>query len=141
MITQEEYKELNLLCGNIIGAAIEVHKELGPGLLESAYEACMISELKSKWLNVKSQISLPLIYKGTETGKTYRLDMLVEDKVIVELKAIEEIKTLHEIQLVTYLKLTGKKIGLLINFNTPILKAGIKRKINGKIEYTGIKSV
>ncbi len=140
MITQEEYKELNILCGNIIGAAIEVHKELGPGLLESAYEACMISELKSKGLNVKSQINLPLIYKGIETGKTYRLDMLVEDKVIVELKAIEEVKTLHEIQLVTYLKLTGKKIGLLINFNTPILKAGIKRKINGKIEYTGIKS-
>lgn len=141
MIAQEEYKELNILCGNIIGAAIEVHKELGPGLLESAYEACLMSELKLKGLKVKSQIELPLIYKGIETGKTYRLDLLVDDKVIVEIKAVEELKTVHEIQLVTYLKLTGKKVGLLINFNVPVLKSGIKRKINGHIEYTGISRV
>lgn len=141
MITQEEYEELNIICGNIIGAAIDVHRELGPGLLESAYEACLIYELKSRKLNVKSQVELPLMYKGVDTGKTYRLDVLVEDKIIVELKAIEDLKPVHEVQLVTYLKLTGKKIGLLINFNVPILKNGIKRKINGRIEYTGLTAI
>ena len=120
----------NMISQMIIGAAIEVHKEMGPGLLESVYEACMIAELDRRGLKVESQLTYPLIYKGEKLDKEFRIDLLVEDKVIVELKAIDEIKPIHEVQLVTYLKLTGKKLGLLINFNVPILKEGIRRKVN-----------
>lgn len=114
----------------IIGAAIEVHKELGPGLLESVYEACLIKELNDRGLKVESQVNLPLLYKGKKLYKDFRIDLLVEDKVIVELKAISEIQPLHEVQLVTYLKLSGKRLGLLINFNVPTLVDGIRRKVN-----------
>ena len=127
-LTKETY---NYLSNYIIGAAIEVHKELGPGLLESVYEACMVEELESRGLRVKNQVPLPISYKGKKLDKEFVLDLLVEDEIIVELKSVEELKTVHEIQLLTYLKLANKKLGLLINFNVPILTKGIKRKING----------
>ena len=125
----------------MIGAAIEVHRELGAGLLESAYEFCLKAELERQGLDVETQVDLPLFYKGEPTGKFYRIDMIVENKIIVELKAVENLLPIHEVQLVTYLKLTNKAIGLLINFNVPVLKDGVKRKINVKREYTGIKSI
>ena len=129
-LTKETY---NYLSNYIIGAAIEVHKELGPGLLESVYEACMVEELESRGLRVKNQVPLPVFYKGKKLDKEFVLDLLVEDEIIVELKSVEELKTVHEIQLLTYLKLANKKLGLLINFNVPILTKGIKRKINGEL--------
>ena len=138
-LSADDYRELNTLSRQTIGAAIEVHKELGAGLLESAYEFCLKSELERQGLKVDTQIDLPLFYKGSPTGKTYRIDMLIENKIIIELKAVEAILPIHEVQLVTYLKLTGKAIGLLINFNVPVLKDGIKRKINARMEYSGIK--
>ena len=138
-IAEEEYQYLLSLSNTIIGAAIEVHKELGPGLLESVYEDCLKIELEEKGLKVNTQVDLPLIYKGKETGKYYRIDMLVEDVFIVELKAVEIMKPLHEVQLLTYMKLSDVKMGLLINFNVPKLKEGIKRKLNGYLEYKGIK--
>ena len=140
-IPEEEYKHLLSLSNTIIGAAIEVHKELGPGLLESVYEDCLKVELESRGLKVETQIDLPLIYKGQETGKYYRIDMLVEDVFIVELKAVEALKPLHEVQLMTYMKLSNVKMGLLINFNVPKLRDGIKRKLNGYLEYKGIKPI
>jgi len=123
----------NNISSNIIAAAIEVHKNMGPGLLESIYEECMIFELKNRNLDVKSQVKQSLVYKGNELNKHFYLDLLVEDKVIVELKAVEDILPVHEVQLVSYLKLTNKKLGLLINFNEPILKRGIRRRINGEL--------
>lgn len=110
-MTREEY---NLVSREIIGAAIRVHKELGPGLLESVYEACLTSELMEMGLCVRNQVVLPLYYKGKKLEKEFRLDLLVEDEIIVELKAVEELKSIHEVQLVTYLKLANKKLGLLI---------------------------
>ena len=141
MITIEELNQYNELSHEIIGAAIEVHKELGPGLLESAYEFCLMKELSNRGIRAKSEIDLPLYYKGEPTGKTYRVDMLVEDKILLELKSVETLHPVNEIQLVTYLKLTGIKLGLLINFNVPVLKEGIKRKIIDKIEYVGPKPI
>ena len=140
-IPLEEYNRLQALSNTIIGAAIEVHRELGPGLLESVYEECLRVELESLGLDVKTQVDFPLIYKGKDTGKGFRIDMLVNNVFILELKAVELIKPLHEVQLVTYMKLTDTHMGLLINFNVPVLKEGIKRKINGKLEYTGIKPI
>ena len=121
----------NYLSKTIIGAAIDVHRELGPGLLESVYEACLLSELERRCLLVKSQVLLPLFYKGKKLEKEFRIDLLVEDEVIVEIKAVEELKDIHQVQLATYLKLANKKLGLLINFNVPVLTKGVKRKING----------
>ncbi len=127
-MTKTEYNDLSEA---IIGAAIEVHKELGPGLIESVYESCLISELQERGISVKSQIDLPLFYKGKQIEKNFRIDLLVEDEIIVELKAVDELSKIHEVQLVTYLKLANKKLGLLINFNVPMLVKGIRRKING----------
>ena len=140
-ISQEDYARLNQLSKKVIGAAIEVHKELGPGLLESVYEDCLKTELLMQGIYHQSQVDVPLIYKGVDTGKSFRIDLLVENTLIVELKAVDALKPVHEVQLVTYLKLADKPIGLLINFNVPVLKDGIKRRINGKIEYTGIKPI
>ena len=140
-MSQEEYQYLNQLSNTVIGAAIEVHKELGPGLLESAYEECLKTELQLQGIKAESQVELPLLYKGIKTDKTYRLDLLIEDKLIVEIKAVETLLTVHEIQLVTYLKLTGKHLGLLINFNVPVLKDGIKRRINSGGKYVGVKPI
>lgn len=128
--TEKDYNELS---GKIIDACIEVHKELGPGLMESVYEVCLISVLKKKNLNVQSQVSLPVIFKGEKLKKDFIIDILVEDKIILELKSLETILPVHEAQIVTYLKLADKKLGLLINFNVPLLIHGIKRKINGNL--------
>ena len=141
IIKGEEMAHLNQLSRDFIAAAIEVHRELGPGLLESVYEVCLCEELLMRGISFQTQVDLPLLYKGRDTGKTFRLDMLIDDTLIVELKAVEELKSVHEVQLLTYLKLTNKPIGLLVNFNVPYLRDGVKRKINGKIEYTGIKPV
>jgi len=122
--------ELNEISEKIIGAAIQAHTTLGPGLLESTYEACLKYELQKRGLNVLSQVGLPVIYDGMKIDLGYRLDLLVEDAVIVELKAVTAITPLHEAQLLSYLKLSGKRLGLLINFNVKRLKDGITRRIN-----------
>jgi GxxExxY protein len=113
----------------IIGAAIEVHRYLGPGLLESVYEECMCEELRLRKVPFKCQIELPVVYKGRETGGKYRIDVIVADEVVVELKAVERLLNVHEAQLFTYLRLTGKRVGLLINFNVPVLHRGILRRV------------
>lgn len=113
----------------IIGAAIEVHRALGPGLLESTYEACLFHELVQRGLTVEKQKELPVHYKGVQLDCGYRIDLLVEGSVIVELKAIEKLEPIHEAQLLSYLKLSDIKIGLLINFNVEVLKSGIKRRV------------
>ncbi len=123
--------ELNEVSGLVIGAAIAVHRELGPGLLESAYEACLVYELRQRGVGVEQQVAQPVFYKGLQLECGYRLDLLVENQVIVELKAVESMLPIHEAQLLTYLKLRQLRLGLLINFNVPILKQGIKRLLNG----------
>ena len=121
---------INDLTGNVIGAAIEVHKVLGPGLLESAYEECLSHELDLRKVPYMRQKELKIEYKGVRLDCGYRLDLLVAGELILELKACEAIEKIHEAQLLTYLKLTHIKVGLLINFNVPVLKEGIKRLIN-----------
>jgi GxxExxY protein len=118
------------LAGQIIGAAIEVHKALGPGLLESAYEECLCHELNLRKISFERQKPLPVEYKSVKLDCGYRLDIVVQDEMILELKACDQIKLIHRAQLLTYLKLTGIKYGLLINFNVPILKNGIVRLSN-----------
>ena len=113
----------------IIGAAMEVHKTLGPGLLESAYEACLCHELQLRGIKFQRQVDLPVIYKGLELDCGYRMDLVVEDAVVVELKAIEQIGPIHEAQLLTYLRLSGNRVALLINFNSSVLKDGIVRRV------------
>lgn len=125
--------ELNELTSKIIGAAIEVHKILGPGLLEKTYEECLCIELEKIDLKYKKQIVLPIEYKGRMVEGAYRIDILVEDKIILELKAIEKIEKIHKAQLLTYLKLSKKELGLIINFNVELLKTGISRIINNRI--------
>lgn len=117
------------LTEQIIGAAIEVHQQLGPGLLESIYEECMCHELRLRHLPFVAQVELPVIYKGNETGGKYRLDLIVADEVVVELKSVERLLSVHEAQLLTYLKLTAKHVGLIINFNVPVLHRGILRRV------------
>jgi GxxExxY protein len=118
------------LTGEVIGAAIEVHKILGPGLLESTYEECLCRELELRKIPYERQKELPIEYKGLKLDCGYRLDILVANRLIFELKACESLQPIHEAQLLTYLKLTGIKLGLLINFNVPMLKQGIKRIAN-----------
>ena len=131
MISKERLEQLNKLSERIIGAAIEVHKELGAGLLESVYEICLIEELEQRGLNVAKQVHLPLFYKGQKTQKFFIVDILVENEVIIELKAVNSILPVHEHQLMTYLKLTQKNLGLIINFNVPRLIDGVRRRIYG----------
>ncbi len=121
----------NSITNEIIGAAIEVHRELGPGLMESIYEECLSIELTNRNISFEQQKIIPILYKQQVIQSNFRLDLLVENKVIAELKAVEYLLSVHEAQLLTYLKLTECKIGLLINFNVPVLKNGIKRMING----------
>lgn len=111
----------------VIGAAIEVHKALGPGLLESAYEACLAYELQARGVAHRTQVELPIVYRGRPIGCVYRLDFLIDNRLIVELKAVEKLLPIHEAHLLTYLRLSRTKTGLLMNFNTPFLKNGIKR--------------
>ena len=115
----------------IIGCAMEVYNTLGPGLLEAAYEKALIHELELNGLSVASQVSVEMNYKGVNLGEGLRLDLLVEDSIIIELKSVEELKPVHYKQLLTYLKLMNKRIGLLINFNVYDFREGIKRVING----------
>lgn len=122
-------EELNNISYKIIGCAYTVHAELGPGLLESTYEACLEYELLEKGLKVERQKPLPVIYKDVKLNAGYRIDLLVEDKVIVEIKSCEAVAPIHEAQLLTYLKLANKKLGLLINFNIKDLKQGIMRRV------------
>ena len=122
--------ELNDLSRKIIGAAIEVHSILGPGLLEVAYEAALCHELHLRNINAKRQVSLPVIYKGVEIKDPYRMDLFVEGEIVVELKATQENSPLYAKQLLTYLRLSGKKLGLLINFNHEVLKEGLTRVVN-----------
>lgn len=124
-------EELNAVSGEIVDAAINVHSALGPGLLESAYEACLNYELEKRGLAVESQVALPIIYEEVKLEAGYRLDLLVERSVIVELKTVDELSDLHKAQLLSYLKMSGCKIGLLLNFKVPKLKLGIKRLVNG----------
>jgi len=123
--------ELNNLSSKIIKAAITIHKELGPGLLESVYQSCMVIELQGMGLDVEVEKACPIIYRNQIINdQGFRLDMLVEDTVIVELKSVEKVLDVHKKQLLTYLKLAEKSLGLLINFNEPLLKEGITRIIN-----------
>jgi GxxExxY protein len=122
-------KDIDLITEKIIGAAITVHKELGPGLLESAYEACLVYELSQLGLAVERQKSLPVTYRSVKIDCGYRIDLLVENKVVVELKAVERLEKIHEAQLLSYLKLSGYSVGLLINFNEETLTRGLKRLV------------
>ncbi|MEZ5345990.1 MAG: GxxExxY protein [Pyrinomonadaceae bacterium] len=122
--------ELNDISEKIIGCAIQVHRILGPGLLESTYEICLVHELNKIGLKVEKQVALPIVYDGLKLDAGYQLDVLVEQCVIVELKSVERILPIHEAQLLTYLRLANKKLGLLINFNVGLLKHGIVRKVN-----------
>lgn len=122
--------KINQITGRIVDAAMKVHTVLGPGLLESAYAACLAYELDQRGLKVHSQVELPVVYENIRIDVGYRCDLLVEDTVIVELKSVERVLPLHKAQLLSYLKLSGKKVGLLINFNTEHLKDGIIRMVN-----------
>ncbi len=121
---------LNKITEGVIGAAIDVHKAIGPGLLESAYEECLCHELQLRNLPFQRQVPLAVKYKDVELDCGYRLDILVAEAIVIELKAIQRFEPIHEAQLLTYLKLGGWTIGLLINFNVPVLKSGIKRIVN-----------
>jgi len=127
--------ELNQLSAKIIAAAINVHKELGPGLLESVYQACMIVELKCVNLNVQAEVPLPIFYRGQKVSEDgFQLDLLVENRVIVELKSVDKVQDVHKKQLLTYLRLAKKPLGLLINFNEALIKDGITRIINEPLQ-------
>jgi GxxExxY protein len=126
--------EINKLTEKIIGAAIRIHRELGPGLLESAYEACLAFELVEAGLAVERQKTLPLVYRGVQIDCGYRIDLLVTQAVIVELKTVDAILSIHEAQLLSYLKLSGCIVSLIINFNVVVLRDGIRRMVNGPIE-------
>ena len=123
----------NEISSKIIGAAIEVHKQLGPGLLESTYETCLAYELKQMGLDVKQQQALPVVYKEVKLDAGYRIDLLIENKVIVEIKSVDALADIHTAQLLTYLKLKDLKLGLLINFNSVRVIDGLKRILNGNL--------
>jgi GxxExxY protein len=125
-----EKDKLDQITRRIIGAAIEVHKTVGPGLLESACQACLAFELREAGLKVEEQLPLPVVYKNVRLDCEYRIDLLVEGEIVVEIKAIEALAPIHEAQLISYLRLAGKRAGLLINFHVPVLKEGLKRIVN-----------
>ena len=127
MMTKERYE---WLAKQIFLAALEVHKELGPGLLESVYQYAFCKEFSIRSIVFQQQVAVPLYYKGSDTGKEFYIDLLVEDELIIELKAVDEIHPVHEAQLLSYLKLANKKMGFLINFNTVLLKDGFRRRVN-----------
>jgi GxxExxY protein len=126
-----EMEEINKITESIIGAAIDVHRALGPGLLESAYQACLAFELIERGYKVEQQKALPIFYKGNQLDAGYRLDLVVDERVIVEIKSVDTLMSIHDAQLLSYLRLSGFKVGLLINFNVKLLKQGIHRLING----------
>jgi len=129
--TEAQRKVLNDLTRRVIGLCMEVHRTLGPGLLESAHEAALAHELSLNGIPFRKQVELPLDYKGVKLDCGYRLDFLVADELIVELKAVQETQPVHKAQLLTYLKLNHKPLGLLVNFNVPLLKNGIERVVTG----------
>ncbi len=120
----------NILSKEILDASITVHKEMGPGLLESVYEMSLMKEFELRKIYAVNQISLPLFYKGHELGKSFRIDILVENEIILEIKSSEIMHPVYEAQIISYLKLAGKRLGFLINFNVPLLKNGFKRFVN-----------
>jgi GxxExxY protein len=126
----QESDRLDQISRRIIGAAIEVHRHLGPGLLESAYQTCLAFELSQRGLRFEQQKSLPIQYKEVKLDCGYRMDFVVEDEIVVEIKAIETLLPIHEAQLLSYLRIAQKKVGLLINFHVPVLKSGLKRIVN-----------
>ena len=117
--------------GKVIEAAIAVHDFLGPGVLESTYEACLLHELRKRGVDARAQVELPVLYRGQEIDVGYRLDLLVENSLVVEVKAVAKLAAIHEAQLLSYLRLSGHKVGLLINFNVAHLRDGIRRMLNG----------
>jgi len=123
-------RDENALSKMILDAAFRVHSAVGPGLLEKAYETCLAYELRAAGLNVRTQVALPLVYDGLKIDVAYRLDLLVNDLVVIELKSVDALIAIHQAQLISYLKLSRKKLGLLINFNVVHLKDGIKRVVN-----------
>jgi GxxExxY protein len=123
---------INQVSGAVINAAMRVHSVLGPGLLESAYQACLAQELRKRGMSVETQVGLPVVYEGEKLDLGYRIDLLIENLVIVEIKCVEAIHPVHEAQLLSYLWLSGKNVGLLINFHVARLKDGIKRMVDGK---------
>ena len=131
MVSKETRIRSDALSKQINAAAIEVHRRLRPGLMESAYEACLCHELSLRGIAFQRQFPIPVEYKGIKLDNGYRIDVLVGDLVILELKAVEDLEAIHEAQLLTYLKLTNLWLGLLINFNVPLLKQGIRRFVNG----------
>jgi GxxExxY protein len=131
-VTQRKsLEELNLLTEKVIGAAVQVHRELGPGLLENVYSECLSVELADCGLQALREMTIPLHYKTISVDNAYRLDFLVNDALIIECKAIDQLLPIHSAQVLTYLKLTNKRLGLLINFNVEVLHKGIRRIVNG----------
>jgi len=122
--------DINQITGQIVDAAMKVHSALGLGLLESAYQGCLLHELRSRGLTVQAQVVLPVVYDGIQIEVGYRIDLLVEDCVIIEVKSVDKLAPIHEAQLLTYLKLSGIQVGLLLNFNVVHMKDGIKRMVN-----------
>jgi len=122
--------EINELTNKIVGATIEVHKTLGPGLIESTYERCLCHELRLRRVAFANQVALPVVYKGSKIDCGYQMDLVVENAVVLELKSCEKIEPIHQAQLLTYLKLSGLKLGLLLNFNVPVMRDGIRRIVN-----------
>lgn len=127
--TQSEMANDTDITEAIIGSAIEVHRSVGPGLLESAYETCLCHELELRKIPFRRQLEMPISYKGLELEKAYRIDLLVKERVVVELKAVDSLQSVHEAQLLTYMRFTEKQTGLLINFRAKLLKNGIKRMV------------
>lgn len=128
--TRSDLLDINKTTESVIGAAIEVHRHLGPGLLESAYEECLCEELSLRKIPFKRQVTLPVAYKGKKLDIGYRVDLLVNDEVVVELKTVETILPIHEAQTLTYMRLGGWQVGLILNFNVTVLKNGIKRLVH-----------
>lgn len=130
-MNKEQY---NNLSKEILDAAIRVHKEMGPGLLESVYELCLTKELNLRNIKTEQQVFLPLHYRGHELNKDFRIDLFVENEIIIEVKAVEVLLPVHEAQIISYLKLADKRLGFLINFNVPLLKNGFRRFVNNFLE-------
>jgi GxxExxY protein len=129
-------KEINRLTERIIGAAIDVHKALGPGLLESAYETCLSHELNLRNIRFHRQVPLPIVYKGISLDCSYRVDLLVDERVVLEIKSVEQISNIHKAQILTYLRLGGWNIGLILNFNVPLMIKGVYRFVQN-LDDTG----
>jgi GxxExxY protein len=126
-LTRDEEIKRTDLSGELIGAAIEVHRELGPGLLEAAYEECLVQELMARDIPFTPQVEIPIVYKGDKLSQAFRLDLLIRNRLVVEIKAVDRLLPVHSAQVITYLRLGGYPIGLLINFNVTALRHGIKR--------------